>query len=252
MWARLASIAIAILPLTDVAHSAEIRGLFAAGVGVVTRELTPAFEAAANHKVSVTYGVVGTLNGLLQRGEIADVIIAPPAFLDSLYKQGKVVTEKHVPIAKTGIGVAIRAGASKPKVDSVDALKLALTSARAFGFVDPSGGAAPSVPIANMLGRIGIIPQSMTSAKFFPNGRSLFEAIAKQEADIGVYITNEIVTTPGIELAGPVPAELQFYIPYSAAILSGAPEPNAARQLIEFLSSPTAIPIIQAKGMEPG
>ena len=77
-------------------------------------------------------------------------------------------------------------------------------------------------------------------------------ALTKQEAEIGLYIINEIVTTPGIDLAGPIPPELQFYIQYSAAILIGASQPEAANELVKFLSSATALPVIKAKGMEPG
>ena len=85
-----------------------------------------------------------------------------------------------------------------------------------------------------------------------PNGRSLYEAIVKQEVEIGVYIINEIVTTPGVELAGPLPPDLQFYMMYSAGIMPAARKPELARELIKFLSSPAALPIIRAKGMEPG
>jgi len=232
--------------------AAEIKGLFAGGIGVVTRELTPMFERTSGHKVTVTYRVVGGIKDLLQRGETADVIIVPPRDLDDLQKQGKVLVGTRVDIAKTGIGVVIRAGAPKPDVSSVEAFKRTLLAAKSFGYVDPAGGAAPSIPIANMFERIGIAADLKAKAKFVPNGRSLYEAIVKQEVEIGVYIINEIVTTPGVELAGPLPPDLQFYMMYSAGIMPAAHEPELARELIKFLSSPAALPIIRAKGMEPG
>jgi molybdate transport system substrate-binding protein len=167
-----------------------------------------------------------------------------------LKKQGKIVPGSTVAIAKTGIGVAVRSGTPKPDLSSVDAFKRYLLSAKSIGYVDPSGGAGPSRPIVAMFERLGIDAELRAKAKFVPNGRSLFEAINKQDADVGVYIINEIVTTPGIELAGPVPPEVQFYIRYAAGILAASTEPASARELITFLASPIALPVIKAKGME--
>ena len=241
-----------VIAAVTAADAAEIKGLFAGGIGVVTRELTPMFERASGHKVTVTYRLVGGIRELLQRGETADVIIVPPRDLDDLQKQGKVLAGTRVDIAKTGIGVVIRAGAPKPDVSSVEAFKRTLLAAKSLGYVDPAGGAAPAIPIASMFERLGIAADLKAKAKFVPNGRSLFEAIAKQEAEIGVYILNEIVTTPGVELAGPLPPDLQFYMVYSAGIVPTAREPVLARELVKFLSSPAALPIIRAKGMQPG
>jgi molybdate transport system substrate-binding protein len=246
----LSAIVVAGISLPAGLSAAEIKGLFAAGVGVVTQELTPVFERSSGHKVAITYRVIGTLKDLLEHGEVADIIIATPTDLVDLEKQGKVVSGTTVAIARTGIGVAVRAGSPKPDVTTVEAFKQSLLNAKSFGYVDPAGGAGPSRPIVAMFERLGINAELRAKAKFVPNGRSLFEAITKQEADLGVYIINEIVTTPGIDLAGPVPSELQFYIRYAAAILARSPEPALAKELISFLSSPAAGPVIKSKGMD--
>lgn len=242
----------ALLVTPVIADAAEIKVLFAGGVRSVTRELTPMFERTSGHTVTVIYDGVGRLKERIQRGETADAIIVTGSELDTLQMQGTVVANSRVDIAKTGIGVVIRAGAPKPDVSSVEALKRALLGAKSFGYVDPAAGAASSVPIADMFERLGIANELKAKAKFVQGGGTLFEAITKQEVEIGVYIISDIVTTPGIELAGPLPPELQFYILYSAGILSAAREPELAKELIKFLSSPAALPVIKSNGMEPG
>jgi len=125
------------------------------------------------------------------------------------------------------------------------ALRFVLLSAIAVAVLMPARLSAAEIKGLFAAG-VGVVTQELTPVF----GRSLFEAITKQEADLGVYIINEIVTTPGIELVGPVPSELQFYIRYAAAILARSPEPALAKELISYLSSPAAIPVIKSKGME--
>jgi len=179
-----------------IANAAEVKGLFAAGVGMVTRELTPVFERTSGHTVAITYRLTGAIKNLVQSGEIVDAIIVPAPDFEDLQRQGKIVAGSRIDIAKTGIGVAVRAGTPKPDVSSPEAFKRTLLNAKSFAYVDPAGGAAPSILIAKMLERIGIAEELKAKAKFVPNGTRLFEALIKQEAEIGVYIINEIVMTP--------------------------------------------------------
>lgn len=252
MHLALMALVVVVLVTPVTADAAEIKALFAGGVRPVTRELTPMFERTSGHTVSVIYDGVGRIKERIHRGETADAIIVTDSELDTLQMRGTVVAGSRVSIAKTGIGVAIRAGAPKPDVSSVEAFKRALLGAKSVGYVDPAAGAASSIPIANMFERLGIDAELRAKAKFVRGGGGMFEAIIKQEVEIGVYIISDIVAAPGIELAGPLPSELQFYISYSAGILSTARDSELAKELIKFLSSPAALPVIKSNGMEPG
>jgi molybdate transport system substrate-binding protein len=233
------------------ANAAEITGWFAGGIAGVTRELIPQFEKTSGHKVTATYSLVAPIRERVSRGEIADAVIVPWADFDAIWNAGKIIPGTRGDIAKTGIGVAIRAGAPMLDVSSLEAFKHTLLSVKSIGYVDPQGGAGSSKQIDEMFERIGLRQQLMQKAKIVSGGRSLFELITKQEADLGVYIISEIVTAPGIELAGPLPREIQFYASYSGGVLAQAREPGPATELMKFLTSPSALPVIKAKGMEP-
>jgi len=167
--------------------------------------------------------------------------------LEDLVKQGKVVADSRANLARSGIGAAVRAGASKPDIGSVDALRRTLLAAKSIAYSDSASG----VYIRDVLfKRLGIADQVAGKARMIP-AEPVGEVVARGEAEIGFQQISELKPIPGIELVGPLPPEAQKYTIFSAGIVTGSKEPEAARALVKFLASPAAAPAIKESGMEP-
>jgi molybdate transport system substrate-binding protein len=139
--------------------------------------------------------------------------------------------------------VEVRAGAPKPDISSVEAFKRALLNAKSIGYL-PTGGVPPLV---DRLGIADAIKSKVTT----PASDIVSELVAKGELELGVVVITQILTTPGVELVGPLPPEIQFYAVFTAGVSAHSKAPRAARDLIKFLTGPTAIPVIKSQGMEP-
>jgi molybdate transport system substrate-binding protein len=154
-------------------------------------------------------------------------------------------------IAKVGYGVFARKGAIKPDVGSVEAFKRAVLNARSIAAFEP-GPAGPNGPyVARLFDQLGIsgdVKPKMVYSRTGPTG--LFESVATGNAEIGIAQISEIMTAPGIELVAPVPSDIQSFTVFATAIPSTARQPEAAKTLIAFLTSPTARSSLSAKGLE--
>jgi molybdate transport system substrate-binding protein len=168
-----------------------------------------------------------------------DVIAAPPGALDGLIKSGKATADSKTTLARSAWAVAVRTGAPKPDISSVEAFKRALL----ITYLP-----VPGVP--QIIERLGL-KDALASKTTIPNADICSELVAKGEIELGIVAITQIYTTPGVELAGPLPPEIQFYTAFAGAVSSTSKVPNAARDLLTFLKSPTAISVIKAQGMEP-
>jgi molybdate transport system substrate-binding protein len=233
------------------ADAAEIKVLSAAAMGSVMRDLRPEFERASGHKVVINFNSAGAIQRQIQGGEIADVVITTGAAIDELQKQAKIVLGSRVDVARVGIGVAVRAGASRPDISSEEAFKKSLLAAKTIAHGNPAGGSAVGIYVVAMFERLGISAEMKAKARLLGD-RPLAEAVAKGEVEIGLAQISQIVPWPGIELVGPLPAGLQNMTLFAAGVGGGSKEPEASRALIRFITSPSAVPVIKTKGMEPG
>lgn len=233
------------------AGAAEVKVLSAAALRPVLSELTADFERSTGHKLAIVYDTAGAVRDRIQRGDPADVAITTTPQVEELVKLGKLVPEGRIVVAKVGIGLAVRSGAAKLDISSVEAFKRSMLAAKSILYADPARGGAAGIHFAQVLDRLGIAADMRPKTKLI-QGINVVELIAKGEADIGVTQISLIVGQPGIELAGALPAELQHYTVFSASVVAGAKEPEAAKALIKFLSGPATAPVIKARGMEPG
>ena len=234
------------------AGAAEIKALISTAVAEAIAELVPQFERASGHTLRITYGPTGGLAKRLTGGEAADLIILADTGLDELTKQGKVVPGR-TDFARTGIGVAVRKGASKPDIASPEALKRALLNAKAVAHTAPAGGGITALHLLRMFEKLGIAQEVAAKTKLAaggPNGR-VSTIVANGEADIGLQQVSELMSNPGVDVVGLLPAELQQIAVYSAGITANAKEAEAARAFIRFISAPSAAPIYAAKGLGP-
>jgi molybdate transport system substrate-binding protein len=225
-------------------EAAEIKVLSTVGMQPATPELFAQFEAATGHRVAVTYGLAAVLKTKFLDGAPADVLILTAPIIDDLAKQGKVVPESKKDVARSGVGVAVKTGAAKPDVSTPEALKAAVLSAKSIGY---SREGASGVAFARVLERLGIADQ--VRAKYKDTGTKAGEMLAAGEIELAAAQIPELMAVPGVEVVGPLPAELQTVTIFSVGLATAAQDPGAARGLIEFLAGPRATPIYKAKGL---
>jgi molybdate transport system substrate-binding protein len=229
----------------------EIKVLCSGAFKAAYLALLPAFEHASGHKVVTAWGgsVGGSPSAIpdrLARGEPADAVILSGDALDRLIVEGKVANGSRTDLARSGIAVAVRAGARKPEIASSKALVAALLAAQSVG----RSASASGVYLDGLFQRLGIRDQIRDKVRIAA-GEPVGACVARGEVEIGFQQMSELLPVKGIEIVGPLPPELQQLTAFSAGIVAGAREPEAARALIAFLTAPDAAPAIRASGMEP-
>lgn len=235
------------LPLVSIyAHSAELKVFESNALKTVMDELGSQFEKATENKLVPTIGTTAELRGKIDKGEAFDVAVFTKTALDELAKQGKVADAPLVTIARVGIGVAVRKGAVKPDVSTVQAFKSAMLNAASIGYVKQTPTAANMKVIFE---KLGITNQVQPKIKLLDVVVS--EAVTKGEVEIGLTQISEIVPYASVELAGPLPADIQAYTVFGGGIASFTKYPDAATTLVQFLTSPAAVSVLRANGMEP-
>jgi molybdate transport system substrate-binding protein len=229
------------------AHAAEIKVLSTQAVEGAYKELAPRFEKASGHKVATTF--TGTLDAQkrIAAGEAFDVIIMAGPAIDDLIKAGKVAPGSRVDLARSGVGVAVRAGAPRPDIRTTEALKDALLAARSIGYSSgPSG-----VYLAGLFRSLGIADRLQSKLKQTPSGVFVGSMIASGEVEIGFQQVSELAHYPGIDYVGPLPADIQNVTVFSSGIHSKAATVDAAKALIAYLTSPAAAAVFRSRSMEP-
>jgi molybdate transport system substrate-binding protein len=240
------------LLLASSANAAEVRVMISGGLTAAYKELVPEFERLTGNKVLTAYGpsMGTTVNAIpvrLERGEPADVLIMVGYALGDLVKQGKVVADSRVDLVKSPIGIAVKSGAPKPDISSVDAVKRALLATKTIAYSDSASGVYVST---EMFEKLGIADAMRDKARKIP-ATPVGEIVARGDAEIGFQQVSELLPVQGIEIVGQLPSELQKVTVFSAGIASVSKEPDAGKALIKFLASPAASAAIIKSGMEP-
>jgi molybdate transport system substrate-binding protein len=242
----------AALLLAGAANAAEVRVMISGGLTAAYKELVPEFERVTGNKVLTAYGpsMGTTVNAIpirLERGEPVDILIMVGYALGDLIKQGKVVADSRVDLTKSLIGVVVKSGAPKPDISSADALKRALLAAKSIAYSDSASGVYVST---EMFQRLGIADAMKDKARKIP-AEPVAGVVARGDAEIGFQQISELRPVAGVDIVGPLPAELQTVTIFSAGIATVSREPEAGRALIKFLASPAASAAIIKSGMEP-
>lgn len=173
-------------------------------------------------------------------------MISMSATVDQWIKDGRVIASSRTDISRSGIGVEVRAGARKPDISSVAAFKRALLDARSIAYLKVGSG----IYLAGLLERLGIA-DSVKAKVTRPDSDIVSELVAKGEVELGMVVITQILTTKGVDFVGPLPPEIQASLTFTAGVSSTSAIPHAVRQLIEFLTGPTAARAIRAQGMDP-
>jgi molybdate transport system substrate-binding protein len=248
----LAAILLLVTGSANGARAADVNVMISGGFSAALRELTPAFEHATGNKIVMISGpsmgnTPQAIPARLQRGEAADVVIMVGYALDALIKQGTVSADNRVDLARSGIGMAVRAGAPKPDIATVEAFKNALLAAKSIAYSDSASGVYLSTELFPRLGIADRIKNKSTMIPAEPVGL----VVARGDAELGFQQISELRPIPGIDIVGPLPAELQKITIFSGGIVSGAQHADAGKALLAFLRTPAAAAVVSKSGMEP-
>jgi molybdate transport system substrate-binding protein len=231
------------------AGAAEIKVLSTGNMVSILTELTGEFERASGHKLVIEYGSTPRIKARVQ-AEAADLTINERYVLDDLIKQGRVVTGTVVDIARSPLGIGVRAGAPKPDISTSDALKRTLLAAESIAYPDPTGGAQDGTYFVDLIARLGIAEQLKPKIKLTMGGDAAAQLIAAGGAQIGVAQRRNFISLNGVQLLEPLPDIPGIKFLMVAGVVTGAREPAGAAAFAKFLSSPGVAAVIKAKGME--
>ena len=241
------SLALVLSPIANV-QAAELQILAGGAMTGVLRELAAQFESASSHKLVFRFGTTPELIKLATTGGPFDLGIVPREVLKDAAAQAQFASEPTTDIARVGLGVAVRSGASKPDISTPDALKQTLLKAQSIATIPASAAGAQVMRVFESL---GISEAMKAKTKVQPGPGQIVEAVAKGEAEFGVFLIN-VLTAPGLDVVGPFPAELQQEIVFTAAVAANTKEAAAAKAFITYLKTPAAAAVIKAKGMNAG
>jgi molybdate transport system substrate-binding protein len=233
-----------VMLLLGSAPAAEIKVMYPPPMRTMLSELIPEFERQSGHKLAVTYESSWLLVERIQKGETPDVAFLTLRQTDDLIKEGKLA--RRVDVVRSSIGLAVRAGAPKPDIGSVEAFKRTLLAAKSFA---RNEGADSGVFMVGLLERLGIAGEMNAKSTLVRRG-FVAELVAKGEVEMAVQQMPELMAVPGVE-ATPLPPDIQHAIVFSAAIPPAPNAPGAVNELVAFLASPAAAAVIRAKGLEP-
>lgn len=239
------------LAMSQLAEAGAIKVVSGGAFKQVLNALAAQYRKESGTTLDIAYKTVGQHLALIRAGkEEFDVAILTPEAIDGLAKDGKIVPGTRINLAKTGVGVVVKAGAPLPDISTVAAFKRALLAAKSVAFIDPKAGGSSGIYVEGLLQRLGIADQINAKAVLV-HGGAVADHIADGEAEIGIHQISEILAVAGVTLVGPLPAEIQHDTVYAAGVATAARNADAARALVKFLAGPHARAVIEAKGMKP-
>jgi molybdate transport system substrate-binding protein len=252
----LSIIGVAALLMVGRASAADVRVLISAGFYGVYSELGPAFERASGHHLVTTRGPsMGdspeAIPARLARGEAADVVILDGNAADELAKRDLVRADSKIELARSLIGMVVRAGAEKPDIGSVETLRSTLLASKSIAYSDSGSGTYLATTLFPKLGIAEQIAGKSRKVRGPPSGEPVAAVVARGEAEIGFQQVSELIHVPGVSFVGALPAEVQPGFSFAGALTRNAQQPDAAAALIRFLASAEAAPVISKAGLMP-
>jgi molybdate transport system substrate-binding protein len=232
------------------AHAAEIKVMSALAMQAVMLELGPRFERETGHQLNLSFGTVGAVVKRLKDGEKADLVLIPKAGIEQLKAAGFLSDAAPSLLARSGIGMALRKGAPKLDISTVDKLKKALLEARSVTYSAPVHGGATGLHIEKTFESLGIRQAMKEKTVFLPAAGLVAKLVASGEVEIAIQQVQELIQVDGVDLVGPWPAEVQDTIVFFGARLAGSSVNGPAQALTDFLLSPGSALVFKAKGME--
>ncbi len=229
------------------AQSAELKIFGSRVTKVIVGELGPQFEKAAGLTPVVVADVAAVMKRRIETGEPFDLAVLVDFQIDDLIKKGLLAADSRADIMSSGIGVAVKRGAAKPDISTVEAFKRTLLNAKSVTYLKEG---ASTIHLRKLFVQLGIA-DAIKSKAVETDGEMVSELVAEGKVEIGLIVVPNIMSVPGAELVGPLPAEINSIVMFTAGVSPNSPHQQAARELIRLLKSPEAKPVIEAKGNNP-
>ena len=229
------------------AEAADVSVLCSNGLKEVLIELAPQFERSTGNRITIKYDSTATILNEIKSGARPDLVILTAEAIEELIKQGKVAAGSRIDLALSGMGIAMRSGARKPDIRTVEAFKKSLLAAKSLALTK---NGVSGIYFLDVFKQLGIENQMKPKTIFVETGPAGVP-VAKGEAELAVQQISEILPVAGIELVGPLPPGLQKMTTFSSGVWAAAKEAEAAKALVRFLSSASGKTVIKKKGLEP-
>jgi molybdate transport system substrate-binding protein len=229
-------------------QSAELKIFGSRVTRMIMADIGPQFAQATGYTPVVVTDAAAVMKRRIEQGEPFDLAVLVNFQTDDLIKAGRLAADSRADVMKAGIGVAVQRGAPKPDIGTVEAFKRALLDAKSITYLKEG---ASTLYLDRLFARLGIA-DALAPKTIKPDTESVSERVAAGEVELGLIVIPNILSVPGAELVGPIPPEVQSYIVFTAAVSAQSPNQQAARALIKLMTSPSVVPMIKAKGMEPG
>ena len=243
-----AAVALSALAIFPQSALAQVKVMTSGGFAAPLREMLPQFEKSTGISVEVILGKSqgngpDTISAQLGRGVAADIVILSREGLNDLISANRIVSHSDVDLAKTPIGLSVRAGAPKPDISTVEAFKNTLLHAKSITYPSSTTGIYMATKLFPQLGIANALAPKSSNAGIL--------AVAKGDTEIAIQPVSELLHVPGTDFVGTLPQEIQYISVFSAALVAGSGNGDEARKLIAFLASPKAKDAIRNSGMEP-
>jgi molybdate transport system substrate-binding protein len=231
------------------ATAAEIMVFAPGGVRSALLGAAASFERETGIKVNFTFGTGGGIQKQLAGGVSADITVLPSSGVTDLDLKGLTIQGSRVAVGSIGVGVGIKAGASRPKIGTIEEFRESLLAAKSITYADPARGGTSGTYFATVvLGRLGIAEQLKNKTVLTAVGEDAVLRVANGESEMVIVQASEITAIPGAELVGPLPKEFKNDIPYDAVLLKASKSPDAARAFVKYLISPSGLAAFRAAG----
>jgi molybdate transport system substrate-binding protein len=248
---RVAAVAAFLIAQVVFASAAQLNVYSTIAMRGALEELVPQFQKESGVTLALTWGTAATLTGRIAAGEPADVAILTRANIDGLSRDGKIAPGTEITLAQSGISVAVKSGTPKPDISTPEALKRTLLNAKSIAYSDPAAGGASGVYFANLLERMGIADAMKPKTKYPPPGGNSASLVVTGEAELAIQQKPELMNAAGVDVAGPLPGDLNRVTTFGAGAIMNGKNADAAKALLKFLQSSDAAKVFKASGFDP-
>ena len=234
-------------PWPVIAQQATLRVFTTRAIRTVLDRVGSEFERTTKHRLEITTDIAAPMVRRVRNGEAFDVLVAAPDQIDALMKDGFILPETRRDLARSGIGVAVRRGATVPDVSSIEAFKRTLLNAKSIAYLKEGQS---GVYLAGLLEGLSIAA-AIEHKVVRPDRDIVSQLVAQGDVEVGMVVVTQVLTTPGVTLAGPLPDEIQNYVVFAAGVSTRSRAVEVAKDLLSFLTGPTARAVMQSQGMQP-
>jgi molybdate transport system substrate-binding protein len=240
--------AVASMAIGSMAQAADITVLATPGIKEAYVELAPQFEKANKHKVTTTWAGTADVMKRMKAGEVFDAVILASDSLEDLIDTSRVMAGSRSDVARSLVGVGVKAGAPKPDISTTDAVKKALAAAKSVVIsTGPSG-----VYLNGLFEKLGVMADLKPKLKVTPSGVAVGDWLAKGEGELGFQQVSELIHYPGVQFVGALPQDIQKVTVFSGGVPASSREPDTARAFLQFLAAPEHQAVLKKHGLDLG